>query len=339
MAGFTLIELLVVIAIIAILIALLLPAVQQAREAARRTQCKNNLKNIALAHHNYHDVYGQFAPSIGWNSDNLQGTSTDSRQGAFSDKVFLLPYMDRASEYNLVDQSDVPFAVGWLGGNAAALSGRLPVFNCPSNPNIPQNNDPRGVFTYAINQGVPSRQSGAWVGVNRSHNGSASYLGPRAPCDAPVKLAYYTDGSSNTSLYSEFGIDTVRDDHGPKTKQVHSWADKLDDPADTRQRCLDQNDFASGNRSRHRMRGSGWSWSFLGVGAVYSHIMNPNEKPCLAFEGDWAGSTAMSASSWHTGGVQLALADGSVRFASDNIDNGVWQAVGTRNGGETIGEW
>jgi prepilin-type N-terminal cleavage/methylation domain-containing protein len=91
--AFTLIELLVVIAIIAVLIALLLPAVQQAREAARRTQCKNNLKQIGLAMHNYHDTYNLFPISIGWNPNG-------SQNGNFSDKVFMLPYLDRVAEYN-----------------------------------------------------------------------------------------------------------------------------------------------------------------------------------------------------------------------------------------------
>src|SRR5436305_1274395 len=107
--AFTLIELLVVIAIIAVLIALLLPAVQQAREAARRTQCKNNLKQIGLAFHNYHDTFNCFPISIGWNP------YTNERQGAFSDKVYMLPYLDRAAEYNQINWNDFPGDTdGWL---------------------------------------------------------------------------------------------------------------------------------------------------------------------------------------------------------------------------------
>ncbi|MFM7868823.1 MAG: type II secretion system protein, partial [Planctomycetaceae bacterium] len=94
--GFTLIELLVVIAIIAILVALLLPAVQQAREAARRTSCKNNLKQIGIAMHNYHDVHNQFPPSVGWNPGPAY---RDDIRGAFSDKVYMLPMLERANEY------------------------------------------------------------------------------------------------------------------------------------------------------------------------------------------------------------------------------------------------
>ena len=145
--AFTLIELLVVIAIIAILIALLLPAVQQAREAARRTQCRNNLHQIGLAMHNYHDVHNVFPTSIGWNH-RVNG----SRIGAFSDKVFLLPYLDRAPEWSATDINQEPFSPGWMGGNVLAHSGTLPVFNCPSNPEPAAGGQTS--HTYAINNGV-----------------------------------------------------------------------------------------------------------------------------------------------------------------------------------------
>ena len=87
------------------------------------------------------------------------------------------------------------------------------------------------------------------------------------------------------------------------------------------------------------MRGYGWAWSFMGVGTYYSHNMNPNENGCHCHEGDWAGSNLMSASSYHTGGAQIALADGSVRFISENIDNETWVRVGVRNDGKVVGEF
>ncbi len=127
--GFTLIELLVVIAIIAILIALLLPAVQQAREAARRTQCKNNLKNIALAFHNYHDTFDIFPPGY------IAVIPNHSTRSAFT---LLLPYIEQANLYNSIDSS-TPMFNGPTGYNAAILAQNvaaaatiLTIFNCPS---------------------------------------------------------------------------------------------------------------------------------------------------------------------------------------------------------------
>jgi prepilin-type processing-associated H-X9-DG protein len=87
------------------------------------------------------------------------------------------------------------------------------------------------------------------------------------------------------------------------------------------------------------MRGAGWSWSFIGAGGAYSHNMNPNETACYSNEGDWYGSTMMSASSWHTGGAQILLADGGVRFISENIDNNTWVRIGARNDGQVIGDF
>jgi prepilin-type N-terminal cleavage/methylation domain-containing protein len=320
--AFTLIELLVVIAIIAVLIALLLPAVQQARESARRTQCKNNLKQIGLALHNYHDTHGQFPISIGWNP-------AGERQGAFSDKVFMLPFLDRTSEYQTTNFDDFPWdSNGWFGNaNIRAQSKRLPVFNCPTQPF--EIGGGQANFTYAINMGA--------AGVNGqngegNHNGLASYVGGGAPSDRPVKMGSISDGTSNTAAYSEFVIDGGGT---PQNQQVYNWANAGATDAVTRQNCILQTALSG----RQNMRGASWAWSFIGVGSTYSHTMAPNDKACHSWQGDWEGSNLMSASSTHTGGVHVLLTDGAVRFVSNNIDHTTWVGVGTRNGNEKLSDF
>lgn len=324
--AFTLIELLVVIAIIAVLIALLLPAVQQAREAARRTQCKNNLKQIGLALHNYHDQSRQFPISIGWNPN------TQERQGAFSDKVFMLPHLDRAAEYNGTNFNDFPWdSSGWFGSaNITTQSKRLPVFNCPSQAY--ESNGGQANFTYAINMGTagPNGQN-----VNGSHNGLTSYCGADGgggPSDRPVNMASVTDGTSNTAAYSEFVIDGGGT---PTNKQVHNWATAGSTDLATRQSCLAQTSLSGRNGSGGN-RGASWAWSFVGNGSVYTHTMAPNDWPCHSWSGDWEGNTMMSANSMHTGGVHVLLVDGSVRFVSTNVDYNTWVALGTRAGNEVL---
>ena len=340
--GFTLIELLVVIAIIAILIALLLPAVQQAREAARRTQCKNNLKNIGLAMHNYHDTYNMFPISMSWGRIGDAG-NWDRRQ-SFSDKVFMLPYIDQAPMYNRTNWNDFPWSP-WNGGSNIDQSKRLPVFNCPSNAYL-NANGANGNFNYAINVGVlnysKNPSSGAVTSGNhvRRHNGIAHYTNWPGESADPVNIAAIIDGTSNTAAYSEFGmVPCDPSETGRQTMQMHTWVGGATH-VDLRQNCLNSTAHV-GDCGRHNLRGSSWAASFVGFGASYSHNMNPNEKPCFEANGhsDWRGSTMLSASSFHTGGAQVAMADGAVRFVSENIDNGTWTALGTRNGRETVGEF
>ena len=323
-SAFTLIELLVVIAIIAVLIALLLPAVQQAREAARRTQCKNNLKQIGLAFHNYHDTYNVFPISMGWNP------LTQDRQGTFSDKVFMLPYLDRGPDYNATNFNDFPWdSNGWFGNNSntAVQSKRLPVFNCPSQPYDAAGG--QGNHTYAINLG--EQINGKFDG---SHNGMACYVGGGGTNDRPVKMASVTDGTSNTVAYSEFVIDGS----GTINKyQVHNWtAGSQNTDAQARADCL----AVTSLDGRQNTRGTSWAWSWQSCGATYTHTMAPNDQPCHSVGGtDWLGNNALSANSFHTGGVHCLMADGSVRFVSTNINYPTWVGLGTRNGNETLGDF
>ncbi len=340
-AAFTLIELLVVIAIIAVLIALLLPAVQQAREAARRSQCKNNLKQIGLGMHNYHDVANCLPISMSWG--RTEPANNWDRRQAFSDKVYMLPYLDQAPMYNRTNFDDFPWNP-WNTGSNLPQSARLPVFNCPSNANV-NGNGSAGNFNYAINVGVVNyspNNTNVVSGTNGRHNGFASYTNWPGESDPPVNFAQVTDGLSNSVAYSEFGMVPCNPaSTGRKTMQMHTWSEPggVNAHRAVRDHCLNNVGHIN-DCGRHDLRGSSWASSFIGYGGAYSHNMNPNEKPCFATnQGDWRGSTVMSASSFHTGGVHALLGDGSVRFISENIDYNTWTALGTRNGGETVGEF
>lgn len=346
--AFTLVELLVVIAIIGILVALLLPAVQAAREAARRMQCSNNLKQIVLAMHNYHDVYKYFPISTCW------GDYWDWRR-SYSDKIGLLPFVERQPEYTSsklfapptigygTNGYDGVYHTTWWGGNPATLSGKIPSFNCPSNPY--ELNQGRGQHTYSINNGtshaVHRGQNGTDSCAERA-NGVAGFqweVGPNHANAPAVNFSKIVDGSSNTVAYSEFVVQDIINttvqpmqnyDKRRIKSQFYQWAAGTD-TATTRDNCRAQ----TANSGRYDLRGSSFSWSFPQVGGAYNHTMLPNERSCWSFCGDdWVGSNMMTASSEHPGGVMCGIADGSVNFVTETVDTNVWWAVGTRSGGE-----
>ncbi len=347
--GFTLVELLVVIAIIGILVALLLPAVQAAREAARRMSCTNNMKQIALAQHNYHDTYKTFATASSWQK------GPDSRAQSWSEKVMLLPFLEQQPAYDRTNWAQAPYDPwGWHGNqNIQTQSTKLSVFNCPSNPTEHQSG--RANFTYAVNTGTsnhPPHQNDNNPNTNIPRgNGMVAFmrydnrfpLGDtrRHPNDPMVKFASVTDGTANTALYSEFVISDTNKRNRSEARQhryqvVNHWSNG-NNTAARRQDCLRQG--ANFDNDRWRMRGAGWAWSFMGAGNGYNHTMMPNEVSCHIFNGgdDWYGRNMMSASSEHPGAVNVALADGSVRGVADTVSQDIWWALGTRNGGEAVG--
>lgn len=340
--GFTLVELLVVIAIIGILVALLLPAIQAAREAARRTQCVNNLKQIMVAMHNYHDSYKTFPISTTW-GNNFGGAYY------FSDKVAMLPYLELTGQYQAINPNEGSYAPGWSGQNPEAFSGRLPVFNCPSNANTLQG----GVsnHTYSINQGTshhpPHTGSGRPSAGQGGHNGigwfvdSTGYFqdGSGGRNDPAVTMGSVKDGTSNTAAYSEFVIEqwygnAPAEDPSKLRAQVFNWA-YGSSTAEVRQACLNQTALNDAGGGRV-VRGVSWSCAWMAFGGAYSHTMMPNEKSCHSFEGDWYGSNVLAASSEHPGGVNVGMTDGSVTFKAQDVDPEVWWGLGTRNGGEAI---
>ncbi|MEK6261315.1 MAG: DUF1559 domain-containing protein [Planctomycetota bacterium] len=344
--AFTLIELLVVIAIIAVLIALLLPAVQQAREAARRTQCKNNLKQIGLALHNYHDVYGVFVFRKG-------GTTSNSSRR--SGMVSLLPYLDQAPMYQAIEGGDPLLVPAIPPGGDVAWSGwvkwtlRTQALRCPSDPAMLNGH---GNVNYAFNMGDI---------VNGNRDASTSnglFCANRC-----YGLQDVTDGSSNTIAFSErcianpnFAI------NGKATPDVkESTLTNVTTIVTSPGACLAAAaPIVSGTRytvwSAVKGRFSSTWHDGQAEQVGFTPILAPNSPSCIndANVNADGPSTVLSASSQHTGGVHVLLADGAVRFVTDNIDTGnlgvantlggtspygVWGALGTRIGADRVGEF
>jgi prepilin-type N-terminal cleavage/methylation domain-containing protein len=306
--GFTLVELLVVIAIIGILVALLLPAIQAAREAGRRTQCSNNLKQFVVALHTYHDTYVMFP--AGRNSRDI------------STHAALLPFYEQAGLHTLVD-----YAVSWNhANNAVARSTSIKFFNCPSDP---QKAVPTGYAgtSYRANQG-----SGVLWGLP-STNPSNSNFGMPEPNgvfyeNSYLPMASVTDGLSNTAAFSEHqkgdfnqGVSTPADTFQPGTTPANA------DEALAQCNAIDTTNLSFQGRSDV---GAPWLQGYHST-TIYFHVLPPNGRSCMFPP----GRIATSAASQHSSGVMVALCDGSVRFVNDNINLLAWRYMGQRNDGRT----
>ncbi len=302
--AFTLIELLVVIAIIAVLIALLLPAVQQAREAARRSQCKNNLKQLGIALHNYHDALQAFPINLyGGYGDtaNVGGYTQASKSWGFL--VYLLPYIDQGALYNIVNP----------GVNTMAASGQIarvvPVFVCPSDPQGATETENSiyvtGSTTVAISsyKGMGGSDWDWGTYTNNIVSTADSWCnnnGVLNGCSYRRKITFQkiTDGTSNTLVMGESICNK-------------NFALSSDGP---------------GNAWMH-------SASTTNTSAVPINIVN-NVTPATVV---W--DKRFGYSSQHTGGAHFLLADGSVRFLADSISTPTYRNLSTYGDADTIGEY
>jgi len=316
--AFTLIELLVVVAIISVLVALLLPAVQQAREAARRTQCKNNLKQIGLALQNYLDVASAFPPSLCIGPGNF---------GQWSAQARLLPFLDQANLQNLIDfqapyqtQTNVPKM-------------RVSTYLCPSEIND-RASLRDGIDQYPINYVC---NQGVWL-VYDPVGGQAS-LGAFAP---NLRLApqNFTDGMSNTIGFSEVRAfqPNVKNTTPPgpippaSTSVIAGLAPSGEfDPIDS------HTEWVEG-----RVHQTGFTTAFgPNTVAAYQTGGTTYDVDYSSAEENMSSATyaAVTARSYHTGLVHVLVMDGSVRGMTSSIDLGIWRGLSTRAGQEALGEY
>jgi prepilin-type N-terminal cleavage/methylation domain-containing protein/prepilin-type processing-associated H-X9-DG protein len=362
--GFTLIELLVVIAIIAVLIALLLPAVQAAREAARRAQCINNLKQLGLAVHNYNSQTNIF-PGFSQNLFNNGGAGYIASTWQNWPAVWttaILPQMEQVPLYNALN-----FDYGlWDNHNLTVAVARVGTLLCPSESvNVSPVPNPYGGFgywgtnSYVGNIGgpadAPASFTGALVPYSSDANGQNwAYASPNC---GPLGIQSFTDGTSNTALFSEKLIGVILTAPiAPGTPNANRAAFVLGLPVN-----YDTNNAAEALafvRACQSVPGTsttpdGYYQTFAGIiwsassirstiNAGYMHFNTPNGLTCIASNTQGSAATsggwndASTACSNHPGGVNMGFCDGSVRFVKNSIGLQTWWALGTRAGSEVI---
>lgn len=354
--AFTLVELLVVIAVIGILIALLLPAVQAAREAARRTQCKNNLKQLGLALLNHHDTYGYFPVS---QTASGLSSGSDCETGFYSWHSQVLPFLEETPLHDSIDfsvnMSDACGSGAPISAthpNAAAAATVVQAFLCPSDGATGANHVVMGDANpasdnYAANAGWPVMASG--VNGERAtpgkYNGLVSLTNPGGRADwhdrGPVRIRNVTDGTSNTAAVAE---------------RLIQAAGSLDEVESSENRRLSFHVTSSSARTLPEMAAAGqpgathadgrdsafvgraWISGWSPTGPTYMHLMTPNTNHCHFNSADKNGNVAITPSSNHPGGVHVLLADGHVHFVNDDVDQETWWAMGSRDGGDLPGE-
>jgi prepilin-type N-terminal cleavage/methylation domain-containing protein/prepilin-type processing-associated H-X9-DG protein len=364
--GFTLIELLVVIAIIAVLISLLLPAVQSAREAARRAQCTNNLKQLGLAAHNYLSTHGAMPPSIQGRSYQNLPELNDSGWGGWSPQSLLLGFMEQNQLYNAINFTVGSDACTYISGNLqdTVIVTRISSFLCPSSPlpvggywgvQTPQNNRfPGNNYFASIGASIAMWRESNWNGLFGYYRG--------------VGIQDITDGTSNTVAFGEWrtgdynpgklslpqdimhlraSVQGIGDWAHPNNNMPAGGTPLMNSPF---QQFLNQ---CAGVAQAQQQRGGGlgdWqenkselgrTWHEAMLGCALGNVLlppNPNYPNCqvMGWNGDMDSPGMFTLSSFHPGGCNVAFADGSVRFLKSSTAMNIVWAIGTRDGEEVV---
>jgi prepilin-type N-terminal cleavage/methylation domain-containing protein/prepilin-type processing-associated H-X9-DG protein len=370
--GFTLIELLVVIAIIAVLIALLLPAVQAAREAARRTQCVNNMKQIGLGLHNYHSTHNAFPPGRmspdwvksgvlqnGYGSYGGVGGIPGEWTGYFSVHCHILNYMEQVPAYNAMNFGQALTGLMQTAGGAIANVNYTAFvltqnsFNCPSDPNL-TSNGPGGENNYRANFGGNTPYGGGQIRPDNTVGGitggnGAFTIGPG------LAIATFTDGTSNTAAFAERTKGTANFSTPGRSDSIGVFGvtltltNSVADANTLLQTCrtLPANPSVFYQQGRYASSpgfglqfSDGWGYAWY-VATLYNHVAPPN----------WSGwdcgvgssimdvpseHSIVSSRSQHPGGANVLFCDGSVKFIKSTVSVPTWWAIGSRNGGEVL---
>lgn len=354
-AGFTLIELLVVIAIIAVLIALLLPAVQQAREAARRTQCKNNLKQLGLAMHNYESTFSVFPPAF---------HAAGSEPAQLSIHARILPYVDQANLQGLL-RFDVPAFSGSFSSQvpnaalAASFALPIPLFLCPSDP-------APSVSSVTISSVTYNYGGNNYMGNVGS--GTGTFYDWRYQTDgffyqrSSVRFRDVTDGTSNSVLMSESvrsvgpditlpagtkpsfpyqyvanGSTGISQGTGPGyTGASGGWPSGTVSNANLLPVVAAATTWRGGGSAAMRGRGQAWAGGGL-FNTLTTGYVTPNSKAIPDIATHSTGYFAPR--SWHVGGAHALMGDGTVRFLGDNLDLALCRGLHSIGGNEIVGEF
>jgi prepilin-type N-terminal cleavage/methylation domain-containing protein/prepilin-type processing-associated H-X9-DG protein len=366
--GFTLVELLVVIAIIGVLIALLLPAVQAAREAARRMQCSNQLKQFSIALHNYHDTNDSF-PAGNSRIYNVytaaDGTVTTNHWNGYSPLLMLMPFYEQVAVYTEATtganagkdpngsspwNATVTILLCPSDSNGAAADGRVSyVFSLGDWPDKNNDNNAASIFKPANPRGLFVR----CVGAQSNYSWASVWYG----------MSALSDGTSNTVVFSERCVtsnrNTIRGAYKLSATGMNNNNTDIAAGTDgafdvTVQGCLDERDgkgYKTTGGGIQQGDHFGTRWADGRGPSSFSTILPPNSPSCSGAGLDYNARMMVAASSYHSGGVNVSLGDGSVRFISETIDSGtitatttpvsngespfgVWGALGSINGGE-----